>query len=265
VFVQDVSRCDPTSPSTRPALESRKLVEAGPFEHAFPQLLASPPATDADPMRVGSCAISRERAHLITRLFRTLGHQSDLPLHHFGPSLRVRAWTPPSSGKTAVRGGYVYVLHSPRRQRHAAVLTGPLLAIRQLLYPSNSAATFQNPSHPVPAPFPFPLRTANIELGAAHHRRQTTTADDAAIQPRCSAERRLRCLRSCDFEPAAHGCSKAATSTKPLLSSEGVPPSPALLPTRWVRHGAGSLHRSFSPGGLDPHRSSGFSMYQACR
>ena len=85
----------------------------------------------------------------VTRLSGNSVTSQDLPLHNFGPRFGF-AWTPTSSGKTAVRGGYGIYYTRPNGNATLQVLTG-----RRLWYPptvgaGNSDATFQNPYNPAP-------------------------------------------------------------------------------------------------------------------
>ena len=267
-FVQDDFKVRPNLTlnfGLRWELNSNIGEAGGRLSSAFPQLLAATPATDAGTY-AGWVVASNFPGSVPTGVTRLSGHSvtsQDLPLHNFGPRFGF-AWTPTASGKTAVRGGYGIYYTRPNGNATLQVLTGPpFVAIRQLLGAGNSAATFQNPYNPAPAPGSFPLRTPTAELGAdiiaSNYDSPMTQQYNLDVQQQLSS--------STVFDLAYVGTRgtrllEGRNINEALLASEAAPING--ITTNTVANASERVpYTGFSPGGLTRIESYGFSMYHS--
>jgi hypothetical protein len=237
----------------------------GRLSSAFPQLLAATPATEAGTY-AGWVVPSNFPGTVATGVTRLSGHSvtsQDLPLHNFGPRFGF-AWTPTSSGKTAVRGGYGIYYTRPNGNATLQVLTGPpFVGIRQLLGAGNSAATFQNPYNPAPAPGSFPLRTPTSELAADI----IASNYDSPMTQQFNLDVQQQLSPSTVFDLAYVGTRgtrllEGRNINEALLASEAAPVNG--ITTNTVANASERVpYTGFSPGGLTRIESYGFSMYHS--
>jgi hypothetical protein len=237
----------------------------GRLSSAFPQLLAATPATDAGTY-AGWVVPSNFPGTVPTGITRLSGHSvtsQDLPLHNFGPRFGF-AWTPTSSVKTAVRGGYGIYYTRPNGNATLQVLTGPpFVGIRQLLGAGNSAATFQNPYNPAPAPGSFPLRTPTSELAADI----IASNYDSPMTQQFNLDVQQQLSPSTVFDVAYVGTRgtrllEGRNINEALLASEAAPING--ITTNTVDNASERVpYTGFSPGGLTRIESYGFSMYHS--
>ena len=237
----------------------------GRLSSAFPQLLAATPATDAGTY-VGWVVPKNYPGAVptgVTRLSNNSVTTQDLPLHNIGPRVAF-AWTPTASGKTVLRGGYGIYYTRPNGNATLQVLTGPpFVGIRALEGAGNSAATFQNPYNPPPAPGSFPLRMPNSQLAAdiiaANYDSPMTQQFNLDVQQQLSP--------STVFDLAYVGTRgtrllEGRNINEALLASDATPING--ITTNTTANASDRVpYSGFSPGGLTRIESYGFSMYHS--
>jgi len=237
----------------------------GKLSSAFPNLLAATPATAAGTY-AGFVVASNFPGTLPTGVTRLSGHSvtsNDLPMHNFGPRFGF-AWTPTVSSKTAVRGGYGVYYTRPNGNSTLQVLTGPpFVAIRALSGAGNSAATFQDPYNPAPAPGSFPLRTPTSELSADIIAKNY----DSPMTQQYNLDVQRQLSPSTVFDLAYVGTRgtrllEGRNINEALLASPGAPING--ITTNTVANASARVpYTGFSPGGLTRIESYGFSMYNS--
>jgi hypothetical protein len=240
----------------------------GRISNVFPDQLASTPATAA-----GSYVGWAVPSNFPTSSFplpagvQTLSGKSvttqDLPLHNFGPRVGF-SWVPGISKETSLRGGYGVFYTRPNGNATLQVLDNPpFVSTNILVGAGNTAATFQNPFNPLPAPGAFPLRTNTSELTATiiapNYDSPITQQYDLDIQQQLTGStvfdlsyvgtRSTRLLESRNINEALlaslQGPINGVTTNTVANASQRVP------------------YLGFAPGGLDRIESYGSSMYNS--
>jgi hypothetical protein len=187
----------------------------------------------------------------------------NLPLHNFGPRVGF-SWVPAVSKETSLRGGYGVFYTRPNGNATLQVLTSPpFVGTNILVGAGNTAATFQDPFNPLPAPGAFPLRTNTSEVTA------TIIAPnyDSPITQQYDLDFQQQLTGSTVFDLAYVG-----TRSTRLLESRNI--NEALLaslqgPINGVTANtvANASQRvpylGFAPSGLDRIESYGSSMYNS--
>jgi hypothetical protein len=237
----------------------------GKLSSAFPSLLAATPATTAGTY-AGWVVPSNFPGTVPTGVTRLSGHSvttNDLPMHNFGPRFGF-AWQPTVGSKTAVRGGYGIYYTRPNGNSTLQVLTGPpFVAIRALSGASNTAATFQAPYNPPPAPGSFPLRTPTSLLSADI----IATNYDSPMTQQYNLDVQQQLDSATVFDLAYVGTRgtrllEGRNINEALLASPSSPINGVTLNT--VANATARVpYTGFSPGGLTRIESYGFSMYHS--
>jgi hypothetical protein len=268
-FVQDDYKIRPNLTlnfGVRWEINSNISEATGRLSSAFPSLLASTPATDAGTYAgwVVPTNFPGSVPSGVTRLSGKSVTNQDLPLHNVGPRFGF-AWQPMgTAGKTAIRGGYGVYYTRPNGNATLQVLTGPpFVGIRELVGAGNSAATFQVPYNPAPAPGSFPLRTPTSQLAA------DIIADnyDSPMTQQYNLDVQQQLSASTVFDLAYVGTRgtrllEGRNINEALLASEANPING--ITTNTVANAFQRVpYTGFAPGGLTRIESYGFSMYNS--
>jgi hypothetical protein len=173
-FVQDDFKLKPNFTlnfGLRWEINSNISEAAGRISNVFPDLLASTPAT-AEGSYAGWVVPSNFPTSSfplpagVERLSGKSVTTQNMPLHNFGPRVGF-SWVPSTFKNTSVRGGYGVFYTRPNGNATLQVLTSPpFVGINVLAGAGNTAATFQDPFNPLPAPGVFPLRTTTSQITA---------------------------------------------------------------------------------------------------
>ena len=269
LFVQDDYKMSPRltlNVGLRWELNSNIGESAGRLSSVFPSLLtpnASIPTAGTD---VGFVVPSNYPGTVPTGATRLGGKSltaNDLPLHNFGPRVGF-AWIPFADEKTSVRGGYGVYYTRPNGNATLQVLTGPpFVGFSVLAGAGNTAATFQNPFNPSPAPGSFPLRTPTSQLSV------TTIAEnyDSPMTQQYNLDVQQQLSPSTVFDIAYVGTRstrllESRNINEANLASPGAPING--ITTNTVANAAQRVpYLGFAPGGLGRIESYGFAQYNS--